>query len=80
MANCFSIHAYQFTNATDEGLREEIRAHTGCEEEAASILRSIQRLGSDPSIRRYEMTPAKTRAYARATRVNWSVRAVRPEA
>lgn len=80
MASCFSIHAYQFMNATDEGLREEIRAHTKCDEETASILRSIRRLGADPSIRRYEMTPAKTRAYARVTRVNWTVRAVRPEA
>lgn len=79
MANCFSIHAYQFTTATEAGLREEIRSHTGCEEEAASILRSIQRLGGDPSIRRYEMTPAKPRAYARPTQVAWTVRAVRPE-
>jgi hypothetical protein len=78
MASSFSIHSSNFSSMSDMALREEVRAHTGCDEEADSILRSIERLGDDPSIWRYEMTPMKQRAYARATRVSWSVRAVRP--
>jgi hypothetical protein len=59
-------------------MRDEIRAHTECDEEAASILRGIERLGGDPSIRHYEMTPtANRRAYRAAPHVSWSVRAVR---
>jgi hypothetical protein len=43
-----------------------------------SILRGIERLGGDASIRRYEMTPTvNQRKYRGAPSVGWSVRAVR---
>ena len=77
MASSFSIHPSQFSSTSDTAFRDEVRAHTGCEAEADSILRSIQRLGDDPSIWRYEMTPSKGRAYSPASGSSWSVRAVR---
>lgn len=76
MASSFWLNAPQFPS--DSAFRAEVRAHTGSEEEADSILRSIERLGGDPSIHRYEMTPSQPRAFARPVRVSWSVRAVRP--
>jgi hypothetical protein len=79
MASSFSIMRSHFTATPASTLCEEIREHTGSEEEAASILRGIIRLGADASIRRYEMTPsAAQRSYAGAPAVSWSVRAVRP--
>jgi hypothetical protein len=79
MASSFSISSSHLSSTSDSTLREEIRAHTGCDEEASSILRGIERLGCDPSIRHYEMTPmTNRRAYRGAPLVSWSVRAVRP--
>ena len=49
------------------------------DEAAESILRGIERLGSDPSIAHYEMTRVENRrSYRGAQRTSWSVRAVRP--
>lgn len=79
MASSFSIQRTHFATTPASDLHEEIREHTGCEEEATSIMRCIIRLGGDPTIRRYEMTPtASRRTYAGAPPVTWSVRAVRP--
>ena len=76
MANSFSISRFSGNPASDR--REEIRAHTGCDDETSSILRSIERLGSDPSIRRYEISPTtKKLGHRGAAGVVWSVRAVR---
>ena len=59
-------------------LKRELFSHTGNEEEASSILRSLERLGSDASIAHYEISPnANTRVYAGAPAVIWSVKAVR---
>ena len=78
MAQPFSITRARCSVLSDPGLREEIRAHTGSDEEVSSILRSLERFGTDLSIHFYEMTPTlSTRTYQRARTVNWSVRAVR---
>ena len=74
MARPFAI----FSSTSGSALREEIHAHTGSDEETSSILRGIERLGDDPSIRYYEITPKTVqRTYRGAPPVAWSVRAVR---
>lgn len=79
MASFFSMSHSHVSSTSETALLEEIRAYTGCDEQAASILRGIERLGSDLSIRQYDMTPTTNRrAYRGAPPVSWSVRAVRP--
>lgn len=79
MASFFSMSHSHVSSTSETVLLEEIRAHTGCEEQAASILRGIERLGGDVSIRQYDMTPTTVRrGYRGAPPVSWSVRAVRP--
>jgi hypothetical protein len=80
MASSFSIPGSRISSASGTALLDELRAHTGNDEEAESILRSIERLGEDPTIRHYEMTPITSpRSYRGASAVAWSVRAVRPQ-
>lgn len=58
-------------------LKREIFSYTGNEQEASSILRNIERLGSDRSIDHYEITPnANDRVYPGAAEVIWKVRPV----
>lgn len=79
MPSSFSIRLSHVSSTPDDTLRDEIRVHTACDEEAESILRGIERLGRDPSIAYYEMTRMENRpSYRGAKRVSWSVRAVRP--
>jgi hypothetical protein len=76
--NSFSIARARCAVLTGSALREEIRTHTGTEEEASSILRSLERFGGDASIRFYEMTPhVGNRMIRNARAVTWSVRALR---
>jgi hypothetical protein len=77
MADTFSIHPSRYSSMADGAVREDVRAHSGSDEAAESILRSIERLGTDPSIDRYEMTATKGRPHSRASGVAWSVRAIR---
>ncbi len=78
MAKSFWINASQFNSTSAAGsLESEVRSHTGCDSEAESIVRSIERLGSDPSIRRYEMSPSRKASQGRTSPTSWSVRAVR---
>ena len=78
MARSFSIAGSRPSSPSATTLRDEIHVHTGSEEETSSILRGIERLGDDPSIRHYEMTPKTVqRTYRGAPPVAWSVRAVR---
>jgi hypothetical protein len=59
-------------------MRDEIRAHTGSDAEASSILRCIERFGGDPSILHFEMTPTrKASRYGSVSSVAWNVRAIR---
>jgi hypothetical protein len=46
--NSFSIARARCAVLTGSALREEIRTHTGTEEEASSILRSLERFGGVP--------------------------------
>ncbi len=79
MASSFSISRSHASSTSESALLEEIRAHTGCDEQASSILRGIERLSGDTSIRQYDMTPTTNRRlYRGAPPVSWSVRAVRP--
>jgi hypothetical protein len=80
MASSFLIRLSRNPSPTEATLREEIRVHTGCDEETDSILRGIERLGRDPSIAHYLMTRMENSrsAYRGAQRVSWNVRAVRP--
>jgi hypothetical protein len=79
MASSFSISRSRFSAFSDSALIDEIRLHTSSETEASSILGCMERLGDDPSIRYYEMTPKQNhRTYRDAPPVAWSVRAVRP--
>lgn len=79
MASSFSISRSRFSAFSDAALIDEIRSHTGSDDEASSILGCIERLGDDPDIRYYEVSPRKNnRTYRDAPVVAWSVRAVRP--
>jgi len=78
-SSSFSITSSHVAATSEPVLLEEIRAHTGCDEQASSILRGIERLGGDASIRQFDMTPTTNRrAYRGAPAVSWSVRAIRP--
>lgn len=79
MASFFSIARAHYSGLSDSSLLEAIRSHTGSDAEASSILGCMERLGDDPSIRHYEMTPRKShRTYRDAPPMAWTVRAVRP--
>jgi hypothetical protein len=78
MRQSFTLPRARVADADHPTLLRELADHTGSADEAASILRSLERLGSDASIRYYDMTPTTVhRAYRGAPPVIWSVRAVR---
>ncbi len=78
MPSSFSIARARLAGLSDPALLDEIRSHTGSDKEALSILRSLERFGSDGSIDYYEMTPKSGRpSYRTRPGVTWSVRAVR---
>ncbi|MBW3628520.1 MAG: hypothetical protein KY464_04400 [Gemmatimonadetes bacterium] len=78
MASSFSIAPSRYAADPEAALHEEIRSHTGCDMETSTIMRCIERLGFDPDIRRYEMTPTtKKLGHRGSAPVTWSVRAVR---
>lgn len=66
-------------SATDPAtLRARIVSATGSEDGAASVLRSLERLGADPTIERYEMTHvAGRRMHGVAATGSWRIRAER---
>lgn len=79
MAESFSVYPSYASEASgsESGLRDEIRTHTGSDEETESIMRSIAVFGVDPSIQRFDLTPSRSRNNSFAARVAWSVHAVR---
>lgn len=80
MKKSFTIARADVAGADQDSLRAEILEATGCESEADSILRSLERMGSDPSIEFYEMIPvASRRGYGGPTTNSWRVRADRGE-
>ena len=56
MKKSFTIPRTDMTADNMPALMTEIVGFTGSETEAASVLRSLQRLGTDPTILFYEMT------------------------
>jgi hypothetical protein len=79
MSTSFSITRSRYSGTSDTALLAEIRSRTSSDDEAESILGCIERLGDDPSIQHYEVTPRKSnRTYRGAPPVTWSVRPVRP--
>ncbi len=78
MSQSFSIARSRCSVVSDPALLEEIRGHTESDEEASSILRSLERFGGDHSIRYFDVTPKTSRrTYRDAKAVAWSVTAVR---
>jgi hypothetical protein len=62
MNRSFSVARSRVVGRDEAALMHELTENTGSEGEAASILRSLARLGSDESIHRFEMTPTAPRA------------------
>lgn len=78
MAESFSIARSRCSVLSDPALREEIMAHTGSEAETSSILRSLERFGTDASAHAFEITPVVGRRTHHDPRaLAWVVRAVR---
>lgn len=78
MTRSFTLLRSGVVDATPDALRTRVAGLAGSEDEAASILRSLERLGTDPTIHSFEMTASTVqRAYRGASPVVWSVRAVR---
>jgi len=78
VSQSFSIARSRCSVVSDPALLQEIRGHTDTDEEASSILRSLERFGGDQSIRYFEVTPkAGRRTYRDARAVAWNVTAVR---
>lgn len=78
MPSAFYLSRARCSTLDDPSLREEIRQRTGSDSEVTSILRSLERFGTDVSIGEFLVTPAADRGYARVSRrVVWNVRAIR---
>ena len=62
----------------DPALHAEILNRTGSDAEVTSIIRSLERFGSDASIGEFLVSPAPNRGASRLARaVVWNVRAIR---
>lgn len=78
MSESFSISRPARDGWSRDALQEEVRLRTGNDSATESIMRSIDRFGSDDSIRYYELTPkANYRRRSDAVAQAWTVRAVR---
>lgn len=78
MKKSFTLPRTDALAENPSSLMAEIVSATGSETEAASILRSLCRLGTDPSIRFYEMTLVTKRSrQGGAATSAWRVRADR---
>ena len=75
--------SFRFTRAEVVGsdaatLKAAIAAASGSESGAESIMRSLERMGTDPSIEYFEMTEISgSRRYGGAAPAGWRVRADR---
>ncbi|CAN5872002.1 hypothetical protein BH23GEM9_BH23GEM9_28860 [soil metagenome] len=80
MAKSFTITRADVEAADAASLMSEIVKGTGNEVAAASVLRSLERLGSDPSIDYYEISQVAGRRVNGGPGTNaWRVRADRGE-
>ena len=74
----FSVHPRDFAAGDSTTLRTLVADRTRSDLETESILRSIERYGTDSSIRYFEVSPTEGRLGVRTTRTTaWNVRAVR---
>jgi hypothetical protein len=81
MATTFSI-SRSHVSGPELALRDHVRAYTNSDAETTSILRSLDRLGSDATILHYQVTrSAERRVHPHVTgnRGSWHVRAVRAQ-
>ena len=76
----FSISREQAAVADPAILMALILRETGSEDEAKSILRTLERMGRDPSILTYDMTLETRRSRTTGLKGAWRVRAYRGEA
>jgi hypothetical protein len=78
LSKTFTLTRAEVADADAASLKAEIASVTGSELETASILRSLERLGTDPSIEYYEMTQVTgKRMHGGAATIAWRVRADR---
>jgi hypothetical protein len=78
MDRSFTMTRERVLAATPDDLRAALISATDSEQGAESIMRSLERLGTDPSIGYYEMTQVSGRSrYGGATAGAWRVRADR---
>ena len=78
MKNSFTMTRAEVIRSDAATLRASIVAATGSESGAESIMRSLQRMGTDPSIDHFEMTEiTSARKHGGAAPVAWRVRADR---
>ena len=78
MKKSFTITRAELVANDEAHLRTEIVKATGSEIDAASVMRSLERLGSDPTIDYYEISHvAGRRMHGGAATSAWRVRADR---
>jgi hypothetical protein len=74
----FTITRAEVESADRAKLTADIAAATGSDEEAVSVLRSLERMGDDPSILYYEVSHVSGRRMSGGVASNaWRVRADR---
>jgi hypothetical protein len=75
---CFTMTRAEVIASSPATLRAAILAATGSESGSDSIMRSLERMGSDPSIEFFEMTEvSRARRTPSASPKAWRVRADR---
>ena len=77
MPDLFYLTRALCTPLDNPNLREVLEARTGSYAEVASILRSLARFGTDPSIIDFLVSPVPSRSGQRLRAVSWTVRANR---
>ena len=77
MPDLFYLTRALCTPVDNPNLREVLEGRTGSDAEVASILRSLGRFGTDPSIIDFLVSPAPVRSGQRLRAVTWTVRANR---
>jgi len=77
MPDLFYLTRALCTPVDNPNLREVLEGRTGSDAEVASILRSLARFGTDPSIIDFVVSPAPARSGQRLRAVTWTVRANR---
>jgi hypothetical protein len=78
MERSFAMTRAQVVDADAAALKAAIITAAGSELGAESILRSLERIGTDPSIEGFEMTEVRaSRRYGESAISSWRVRADR---